>query len=142
MDLVENRYVGMKSRGVYDNPGGPDPRRASGHRVFNPGSGGHAYSGFSHPSLFRNGLLWVLVFSERELLQNDAVEAQTKVSGIARLKLFKGNVILAGRKSEQSLYRMDFATFEEDQVYHQKDAEGFIRLNGLRLKIQNLVSKK
>jgi len=75
------------------------------------------------------------------LLQKLMDEAQIRVSGIARLKLYKGNVILAGRKSDQTLYRMDFATFEEDQVYHQKDAEGFIRLNGLRLKIQNLVSK-
>jgi argininosuccinate synthase len=78
---------------------------------------------------------------ERELLQKLIDESQTHVLGVARLKLYKGGVTVAGRKSDQSLYRTDFATFEEDQVYRQKDAEGFIRLNGLRLRIQNLVSK-
>jgi argininosuccinate synthase len=79
---------------------------------------------------------------ERELLQKLMDEAQVRVSGVVRLKLYKGNVILAGRKSDQSLYRTDFATFEEEKVYRQKDAEGFIRLNGLRLKIQNLSAEK
>jgi argininosuccinate synthase len=78
---------------------------------------------------------------ERELLQKLMDEAQVRVSGTARLKLYKGNATVVGRKSDQSLYRMDFATFEEDQVYHQKDAEGFIRLNGLRLKIRKLLLK-
>jgi argininosuccinate synthase len=142
VDLVENRYVGIKSRGVYETPGGTLIRAA--------------HQGIESLTLdrevmhIRDSLIpryaemiyYGYWFSpERTLLQKLMDEAQTRVSGIARLKLYKGNVILVGRKSDQSLYRMDFATFEEDQVYHQKDAEGFIRLNGLRLKIQNLVSK-
>jgi argininosuccinate synthase len=75
---------------------------------------------------------------EREALQAFMDSAQRDVTGTVRLKLYKGNVTVAGRKSPRSLYRPDFATFEEDQVYHQKDAEGFIRLNALRLKIRAL----
>ena len=73
---------------------------------------------------------------EREMVQTAIDAAQQDVSGTARVKLYKGSCTLAGRKSKQSLYRLDIATFEEDEVYNQKDAEGFIRLNGLRLKIR------
>jgi argininosuccinate synthase len=76
---------------------------------------------------------------EREMLQKMMDEAQATVSGTARIRLFKGNCIVEGRKSSESLYSTDFATFEEDQVYNQKDAEGFIRLNALRLRIRALV---
>jgi argininosuccinate synthase len=79
---------------------------------------------------------------EREILQKMLDAAQTNVSGRVRLKLYKGNVTVAGRKSESSLYDPDVATFEADQVYQQGDAEGFIRLNALRLKLQRLRSGK
>ncbi len=143
VDLVENRYVGMKSRGVYETPGGTLIRAA--HQAIESLTLDREVMHIRDSLIPRYAemVYYGYWFSpERELLQKLMDEAQTRVSGIARLKLYKGNVILAGRKSDQSLYRMDFATFEEDQVYHQKDAEGFIRLNGLRLKIQNLVSKK
>jgi len=68
-------------------------------------------------------------------------ESQKRVSGLVRLKLYKGQALTVGRKSDYSLYREDFATFEADRVYRQKDAEGFIRLNGLRLRIQSLVGR-
>jgi argininosuccinate synthase len=73
---------------------------------------------------------------EREMVQKTIDEAQQDVTGTARVKLYKGSCTLAGRKSKRSLYRLDIATFEEDEVYNQKDAEGFIRLNALRLKIR------
>jgi argininosuccinate synthase len=75
---------------------------------------------------------------ERTMLQTAIDEAQRNVTGTVRLKLYKGNCIVAGRKSPRSLYRSDFATFEADQVYNQHDAEGFIRLHGLRLKLRAL----
>ena len=75
---------------------------------------------------------------ERQLLQRTMDDTQQTVTGTVRLKLYKGNCIPVGRKSAQSLYQESFATFEEDEVYSQKDAEGFIRLNALRLKIQAL----
>jgi argininosuccinate synthase len=79
---------------------------------------------------------------EREVLQKMIDESQRPVNGTARLKLYKGNCTVVGRKSAQTLYSSDFATFEEDRVYNQKDAEGFIRLNALRLRIQALVREK
>ena len=78
---------------------------------------------------------------EREMIQALMDEAQKNVTGVVRLKLYKGNCIVTGRKSEKSLYRADLATFEEEDVYDQKDAEGFIRLNALRLKVARLVNK-
>jgi argininosuccinate synthase len=142
VDLVENRYVGMKSRGVYETPGGTLIRAA--HQAIESLTLDREVMHLRDSLIPRYSemVYYGYWFSpERMLLQKLMDEAQTRVSGIARLKLYKGNVILTGRKSNQTLYRMDFATFEEDQVYRQKDAEGFIRLNGLRLKIQNLVSK-
>jgi argininosuccinate synthase len=76
---------------------------------------------------------------ERNMIQTAIDESQKAVNGIARLKLYKGNCLAVGRKSPDSLYRPDFATFEEDRVYDQRDAEGFIRLNALRLRIQSLL---
>ena len=77
-----------------------------------------------------------------KLLQNMIDQTQENVSGVVRLELYKGNCFVRGRKSDQSLYREDFATFEDDSVYSQKDAEGFIRLNALRLRIQKMLNSK
>ena len=137
VDLVENRYVGMKSRGVYETPGGTILHVA--HRGIESLTMDREVLHFRDSliprfaDLIYNGY-W---FSpEREILQAAIDEAQKTVSGTARVKLYKGCCSLAGRKSKQSLYRLDIATFEEDDVYNQKDAEGFIRLNALRLKIR------
>jgi argininosuccinate synthase len=137
VDLVENRYVGMKSRGVYETPGGTILHVA--HR------GLESLTMDREVLHFRDGLIpryAALIYNgywfspERELLQAAIDHAQQDVSGTARVKLYKGSCALVGRKSKRSLYRLDIATFEEDDVYNQKDAEGFIRLNGLRLKIR------
>ncbi|MEK9139547.1 MAG: argininosuccinate synthase, partial [Nitrospirota bacterium] len=137
VDLVENRYVGMKSRGVYETPGGTILHMA--HRGLESLTMDREVLHFRDSliprfaDLIYNGY-W---FSpEREMIQTAIDEAQKDVSGVARVKLYKGSCTLAGRKSKQSLYRLDIATFEEDDVYDQKDAEGFIRLNALRLKIR------
>ncbi len=142
VDLVENRYVGMKSRGVYETPGGTILRAA--HQAVESLTLDREVLHIRDSLIPRYAemIYYGYWFSpERRMLQTLIDEAQTPVSGTARLKLYKGNVMVVGRKSERSLYRPDFATFEEDQVYRQQDAEGFIRLNGLRLKIQHLVAK-
>jgi argininosuccinate synthase len=137
VDLVENRYVGMKSRGVYETPGGTILHVA--HRGLESLTMDREVLHFRDSliprfaDLIYNGY-W---FSpEREMVQRAIDEAQQDVTGTARVKLYKGTCTLTGRKSKQSLYRLDIATFEEDEVYNQKDAEGFIRLNALRLKIR------
>jgi argininosuccinate synthase len=137
VDLVENRYVGMKSRGVYETPGGTILHVA--HRGLESLTMDREVLHFRDSliprfaDLIYNGY-W---FSpEREMVQRAIDEAQQDVTGTARVKLSKGSCTLTGRKSKQSLYRLDIATFEEDEVYNQKDAEGFIRLNALRLKIR------
>ncbi|SLM47700.1 Argininosuccinate synthase [Nitrospira japonica] len=137
VDLVENRYVGMKSRGVYETPGGTILHVA--HRGLESLTMDREVLHLRdsliprYADLIYNGY-W---FSpEREMIQVAIDEAQRDVTGTARVKLYKGNCILVGRRSKQSLYRLDIATFEEDEVYNQKDAEGFIRLNALRLKIR------
>ena len=137
VDLVENRYVGMKSRGVYETPGGTILHVA--HRGLESLTMDREVLHFRDSliprfaDLIYNGY-W---FSpEREMVQRAIDEAQQDVTGTARVKLYKGSCTLTGRKSKQSLYRLDIATFEEDEVYNQKDAEGFIRLNALRLKIR------
>ena len=137
VDLVENRYVGMKSRGVYETPGGTILHVA--HRGLESLTMDREVLHFRDSliprfaDLIYNGY-W---FSpEREMVQRAIDEAQQDVAGTARVKLYKGSCTLTGRKSKQSLYRLDIATFEEDEVYNQKDAEGFIRLNALRLKIR------
>jgi argininosuccinate synthase len=137
VDLVENRYIGMKSRGVYETPGGTILHVA--HRGLESLTMDREVLHFRDSLISRFAALiyngyW---FSpEREMIQAAIDEAQKDVTGTARVKLYKGSCTLAGRKSRQSLYRLDIATFEEDEVYNQKDAEGFIRLNALRLKIR------
>lgn len=137
LDLVENRFVGMKSHGVYETPGGTILRAA--HRDLETITMDREVMRIRdslvarYAELIYNGF-W---FSpERELLQTTMDATQKTVNGTVRLKLYKGNCIPVGRKSDQSLYQESFATFEEDQVYNQADAGGFIRLNGLRLRIQ------
>ncbi len=139
LDMVENRYIGMKSRGVYETPGGTILRTA--HRDLETITLDREVMKIRdsliprYADLIYNGF-W---FSpERELLQSTMDETQKTVTGTVRLKLYKGNCIPVGRKSEQSLYQEGFATFEEDDVYDQGDATGFIRLNGLRLRIRKL----
>ena len=143
VDLVENRYVGMKSRGVYETPGGTilhAARRAVESLTLDrellhlrdslvPRYAEMVYYGY-----------W---FSpERVALQRLMDEAQQDVTGTVRVKLYKGSVSVQGRKSPRTLYRPDFATFEADQVYRQKDAEGFINLNALRLRIRALRDRR
>ncbi len=142
VDMVESRYVGMKSRGVYETPGGTilhGARRAVESLTMDRELL-HLRDSMSqrYADLVYNGY-W---FSpERNALQTLMDEATSGVTGVARMKLYKGNAIVAGRKSENSLYHPDFATFEEDTVYDQKDAEGFIKINALRLKIKSMVDK-
>jgi argininosuccinate synthase len=139
VDMVENRFVGMKSRGVYETPGGTVLHIA--HRALESITLDREVMHIrdtlipKYAQLVYNGF-W---FSpERTMLQAAIDEAQRDVTGTVRVKLYKGNCLVVGRKSARSLYRNDFVTFEADQVYNQHDAEGFIRLNGLRLKIRAL----
>ncbi|MGA2954275.1 MAG: argininosuccinate synthase [Thermodesulfobacteriota bacterium] len=142
VDIVENRYVGMKSRGVYETPGGTILHTA--HRAVESITMDREVMHLRdslvprYAEMIYNGYWFA---PEREVLQKMMDEAQSTVSGTARLKLFKGNCTVIGRKSAESLYCPDFATFEEDEVYNQKDAEGFIRLNALRLRIRCLLKK-
>ena len=143
VDIVENRFVGMKSRGVYETPGGTILQKA--HRAMEsicmdrevmrirdlliPEYAAAVYRGF-----------W---FSpEREAMQAHVDEAQKDVSGEVRVKLYKGNVFVAGRRSPNTLYDPNLATFEEEDVYDQADATGFIRLNALRLRVRAMREAK
>jgi argininosuccinate synthase len=143
VDLVENRYVGMKSRGVYETPGGTvvyAARRAM-ESITLDREVAHLKDEWipRYASLVYNGY-W---FSpERQMLQAAIDEAARAVSGEVRLKLYKGSCTVTGRRSENSLYDPRFATFEEDRVYSQPDAEGFIRLNALRLRIRALMGER
>ena len=136
IDIVENRFVGMKSRGVYETPGGTillSARRAIESITLDKGAL-HLKDELMprYAELLYNGF-W---FSpEREMLQSAIDISQKNVTGTVRIKLYKGNVIILGRKSAHSLYDADMATFEEDSVYDQQDAEGFIKLNALRLRL-------
>ena len=143
VDLVENRYVGMKSRGVYETPGGTILR--VGHQAM------ESITMDREVMHIRDGLVpryaemvyYGFWFSpERNMLQTLIDDTQKNVSGVVRLKLYKGNCMVVGRKSDLSLYDPEMATFEEEDVYNQKDAEGFIRLNALRLKIAGLMKRK
>jgi len=140
VDMVENRYVGMKSRGVYETPGGTILHIA--HRAI------ESLTMDREVMHFRDSLIpkiseliyYGYWFSpEMEILKKAIDEMQKDVTGAARLKLYKGNCTVIGRKSEKSLYHGAFATFEKDTVYNQKDAEGFIRLNALRLRIRRMM---
>ena len=142
VDMVENRFVGMKSRGVYETPGGTVLWAA--HRAV------ESITMDREVMLIRDAMIpkySQLVYNgfwyspEMKVLQKMMDESQENVTGTARMKLYKGNSIVVGRKSPYSLYHEDFATFEEDSVYDQKDATGFIKLNGLRLRIQSLQRK-
>jgi argininosuccinate synthase len=133
VDIVENRYVGMKARGCYETPGGTIMLKA--HRAIESicldREEAHMKDGImpKYAELIYNGY-W---FSpERRMLQAAIDETQKNVEGEVRLKLYKGNVMVVGRTSPKSLYSEAHSTFEEDEVYNQKDAEGFIRLNALR----------
>jgi len=137
IDIVENRFVGMKSRGVYETPGGTILHIA--HRALETITMDREVMHLrdslipKYSQLVYNGF-W---FSpEMELLNRMVNDTQSTVTGTVRLKLYKGNVMVTGRKSDKSLYRPDVVTFEKDSVYNQHDAEGFIRLNALRLKIR------
>ena len=138
LDLVENRFVGMKSRGIYETPGGTVlhvAHRAMESITLDRGAA-HLKDELMprYAELLYNGF-W---FSpEREMLQAMIDKSQEQVSGTVRLKLYKGNVIVEGRKSPQSLYSLEHVTFEEDSVYDQRDAQGFIKLNALRLRLLN-----
>jgi argininosuccinate synthase len=138
-DMVENRYVGMKSRGVYETPGGTLLHVA--HRALESITMDREVLRLRDSLVPRYAemIYYGYWFSpEREVLQQTIDAAQQNVSGHARLKLYKGNVSVAGRKSEVSLYDPKIATFEEGEGYNQADAEGFIRLNALRLRLRRL----
>ncbi|CCG09552.1 argininosuccinate synthase [Pararhodospirillum photometricum] len=136
LDLVENRFVGMKSRGVYETPGGTIMLAA--HRAVESLTLDREAQALRddimprYARLIYNGFWFA---PEREMLQALIDQSQERVTGTARLKLYKGNVTTIGRKAPRPLYRMDYVTFEEDAVYNQKDAEGFIKLNALRLRL-------
>jgi argininosuccinate synthase len=140
LDLVENRYVGMKSRGCYETPGGTVMLKA--HRAIESITLDREVAHLKdelmprYASLIYNGYWWS---PERQLLQQMIDASQVNVNGKVRLKLYKGNVMITGRSSEtNSLFDTSIATFEDDEgAYNQKDAEGFIKLNALRMRIAN-----
>ena len=139
LDIVENRYVGMKSRGCYETPGGTILLKA--HRAMESitldRESAHLKDELMprYASLIYNGYWWS---PERESLQTLIDHTQQRVNGAVRLQLYKGNVTVSGRKSDDSLFDASIATFEDDAgAYDQKDAEGFIKLNALRLRLLN-----
>ena len=144
VDLVENRYVGMKSRGVYETPGGTILHAA--HRAVESLTLDREVLHLRDSLIPRYAELVYYGYwfaPEREMMQGMIDETQRNVTGTARLKLYKGNCQVVGRKSRKSLYRPDIATFEDDKgLYNQKDAEGFIRLNALRLRIRAMMGKR
>ncbi len=137
-DIVENRYVGMKSRGCYETPGGTIMLKA--HRAMESLTLDREVAHLKdelmprYASLIYNGYWWS---PERRMMQTMIDASQAHVNGVVRLKLYKGNVVVAGRKSgHDSLFDADIATFEDDAgAYNQRDAEGFIKLNALRMRI-------
>ncbi|MDH3737951.1 MAG: argininosuccinate synthase [Alphaproteobacteria bacterium] len=137
VDLVENRFVGMKSRGVYETPGGTVLHAA--HRGIESltldREAMHLKDELMprYAKLVYNGFWFA---PEREMLQALVDKSQERVSGTVRLKLYKGSVSVVGRKSPNSLYSLDHVTFEDDDVYDQRDAEGFIKLQALRLRLE------
>ena len=136
LDLVENRFVGMKSRGVYETPGGTlllAAHRAMESLTLDRGAA-HLKDELMprYAELIYNGFWWS---PEREALQALIDKTQENVTGTVRLKLYKGSVQVAGRKAPRSLYSLEYVTFEDDVVYDQRDAQGFIKLNALRLRL-------
>lgn len=140
-DIVENRLVGMKSRGVYETPAGTLLRRA--HQALESicldkyTMHFKDFIAVKYAEMVYNGLWYTQL---REALDAFVQVTQRNVTGVVRLKLYKGNLIIAGRKSEYSLYREDYASFGREDVYNQKDAEGFIHLFGLPLKVEALLA--
>ena len=142
LDLVENRYVGMKSRGIYETPGGTILLAA--HRAIESITLDREAAHLKDSIMPRYAELiyYGYWFSpERLMLQALIDQSQSNISGTVRLKLYKGSVQVDGRKSPKSLYSMAHVTFEEDTVYDQHDAEGFIKLNALRLRLGAKVAK-
>ena len=138
LDIVENRYIGMKSRGCYETPGGSIMLRA--HRGMESLTLDREVAHLKdelmprYASLIYNGYWWS---PEREMLQQMIDASQEYVNGVVRVKLYKGNVDVVGRQSEDSLFDENIATFEDDGgAYDHKDADGFIKLNALRLRMQ------
>ncbi len=143
VDMVENRYVGMKSRGVYETPGGTILHAA--HRAVESITMDREVMHLRDSLIPRFAELVYYGYwysPEMEVLRATIDESQKNVTGTARLKLYKGNCDVVGRKSPESLYDSDFATFEAEQVYQQADATGFIRLNALRLRIRALTQQR
>lgn len=144
LDLVENRFVGMKSRGVYETPGGTillKARRAM-ESVTLDRNAAHAKDAMMprYSELIYNGFWFD---PEREMLQAAIDASQHNVTGRVRLKLYKGNIIITGRQAPKSLYQPDLVTFEEGAAdYNQADAHGFIRLNALRLRVNRMVADR
>jgi argininosuccinate synthase len=142
IDLVENRYVGMKSRGVYETPGGTILHVA--HRAVESLTLDREVMHLRDSLISRYAEMVYYGYwfaPEREMLQTAIDEAQKNVTGTARLKLYKGNVMVTGRKSDKTLYNPQIVTFEAGGEYRQADAEGFIRLNALRLRSRAAVQK-
>ena len=137
IDLVENRFVGMKSRGVYETPAGTMLHRAreAVEQLTMDREVLHLRDSLvpQYADLVYNGFWFA---PEREMLQAAMDEAAAGVTGTARVKLYKGSCTVVGRKADRSLYDPELATFEEDAVYNQKDADGFIKLNALRLRVR------
>jgi len=138
LDIVENRYVGMKSRGCYETPGGSILLKA--HRALESITLDREVAHLKdelmprYASIVYNGYWWS---PERRALQTLIDQTQRLVTGVVRLKLYKGNCTVVGRRSEESLFDPRIATFEDDAgAYRQQDAEGFIKLNALRLRIE------
>lgn len=143
VDLVENRFVGMKSRGVYETPGGTILHAA--HRALESITMDREVMRLRDSLIPKMAELIYYGFwysPEMDMLKAAVEESQKSVTGTVRLKIYKGNVILAGRKSPYSLYSEDLATFEEDSIYEQADATGFIKLNALRLSVRKQLEKK
>lgn len=142
VDMVENRFVGIKSRGVYETPGGTILHSA--HRAVESLTMDREVMHLrdslvpKFSELIYNGFWYS---PEMEMIRAAIEESQKNVTGTARMKIYKGSVSAAGRRSPFSLYQKDLATFEEDSVYDQKDATGFIRLNALRLSIKKLLEE-
>jgi len=142
VDLVENRFVGMKSRGIYETPGGTILFAA--HRAMESitldREAMHLRDELMprYAKLVYNGFWFA---PEREMIQALVDKSQEKVNGTVRMKLYKGTASVAGRKSPNSLYSLAHVTFEKDSVYNQRDAEGFIKLNALRLRLRKLAGK-
>lgn len=143
VDLVENRFVGMKSRGVYETPGGTILHVA--HRALESLTMDREVMHLRDSLIPKISELIYYGFwysPEMDMLSAAIEQSQKNVTGTIKLKIYKGNIIIAGRKSPYSLYQEDLATFEEDSIYNQADATGFIKLNALRLSVQKLLDKK